>query len=127
MPHTPHQIMIVDDDPQIHKLLGKALLEPEYQILSAFSADEAMAQLTSHRPDLVILDIMMPKTSGIEVCNRIKTNPSLKDTLVLMLSAKDAQADRLDGLSHGADDYVSKPFHIRHLVRKIEHMLARKG
>ena len=126
MSEREHQILIVDDDPQIHKLLGMALPAPHFRILSAFSAAEAYAQIEQHHPALVILDVMMPKVSGIEVCNYIKENPSLKDVLVLILSAKDSQLDRIDGLKHGADDYVAKPFHIRHLVRKIEHMLSRR-
>lgn len=121
-----YELLIVDDDPQIHRLLGKMLPEPRYKILSAFSAAEAMPLIQSHHPAMVILDIMMPKASGMEVCNYIKANPALADIQVLILSAKDAQTDRIDGLTHGADDYVAKPFHMKHLVRKIEHMLARR-
>lgn len=117
------RILIVDDDPQLHKLLSKMLQEPQYGIASAFSASEAYEILAKEQPDLVILDIMMPKVSGIEVCNYIKSNPALKQIRILILSAKDTQMDRIDGLTHGADDYVAKPFHVRHLVRKIEHML----
>jgi DNA-binding response OmpR family regulator len=117
------QILIVDDDPQIHKLLAKMLPEPAYQIFSAFNAKEAMTLVEKHQPAMVILDIMMPKVSGIEVCNFIKGDPRFADIRVLILSAKDAQSDRLDGLRHGADDYIAKPFHMKHLIRKIEHML----
>ncbi|MBI4237746.1 MAG: response regulator [Deltaproteobacteria bacterium] len=122
MPMT-WQILIVDDDPQLHKLLGKMLPEPQYRLASAFSAAEAYDQIAREPPHLVILDIMMPKVSGIEVCNYIKGNPALQQIRILILSAKDTQMDRIDGLTHGADDYVAKPFHVRHLVRKIEHML----
>lgn len=118
-----HDILVVDDDPQVHKMLGRMLPAPQYTLSSAFSADDAMQSIAERRPELVILDIMMPKTSGIEVCNFIKNNPETRDILVLMLSAKDSQDDRRDGLAHGADDYVAKPFHMRHLIRKIEHML----
>lgn len=120
-----HELLIVDDDPQIHRLLGKMLPEPRYKIRSAFTAAEAFAIIQERHPAMVILDIMMPKVSGMEVCNYIKGDPTLADIQVLILSAKDAQTDRLDGLTHGADDYVAKPFHMKHLVRKIEHMLAR--
>lgn len=120
-----HEILIVDDDPQVHKLLAKMLPEPSFHVTSAFTATEAYAAISSNRPDLIVLDIMMPKVSGIEVCNYVKGNPLLKDVLVLILSAKDTQVDRIEGLTHGADDYVAKPFHMRHLVRKIEHMLAK--
>ncbi|MBI2343983.1 MAG: response regulator [Deltaproteobacteria bacterium] len=123
----PHQILIVDDDPQIHRLLAKMLQEPTYHLMSAFSADDAYAMIDHHHPDMVILDIMMPKVSGIAVCNYIKSRPQCADIRVLILSAKDAQSDRLDGLQHGADDYIAKPFHMRHFLRKIEHMLAGKA
>jgi two-component system response regulator ResD len=121
-----YEILIVDDDPQIHKLLGRMLSEEKFSVQSAFSADEAIAALKRFKPDLIVLDIMMPKVSGIEVLNHVRKNPSLSDILVLVLSAKDTQDDRLVGLEKGADDYISKPFHMRHLVRKIEHMIAKK-
>ncbi|OGQ06317.1 MAG: hypothetical protein A2W61_01635 [Deltaproteobacteria bacterium RIFCSPLOWO2_01_44_7] len=119
-------ILIVDDEPQIHTVLGKLLSKEGYEIESAYSAEEAFKKIALKRPSLILLDVMMPKVSGIEVCNRLKENPETKDILILILSARDAQADRLEGLTHGADDYVSKPFHLRSLVRKIQHMLQKK-
>ncbi len=119
-------ILIVDDEPEVHTVLGKMLVREGYAIQSAFNADEAFEKVKTARPDLIILDIMMPKISGIEVCNRLKGDPATKDILILIVSARDAQADRIEGLTHGADDYVSKPFHLRSLVRKIEHMLQKR-
>ena len=119
-------ILIVDDEPQIHTVLGKLLSKEGYEIESAYSAEEAFKKIALKRPSLILLDVMMPKVSGIEVCNRLKENPETKDILILILSERDAQADRLEGLTHGADDYVSKPFHLRSLVRKIQHMLQKK-
>lgn len=126
MQKRKYDILIVDDDPQIHKLISKMLPLETYTVRSSYSATEALASIGSARPDLVILDIMMPKVSGIEVCNKIKENPATRDIMVLILSAKDAQADRIEGLTHGADEYIAKPFHMKHLVRKIEHMLSGK-
>jgi DNA-binding response OmpR family regulator len=126
MDEKKFDILIVDDDPQVHKLISKMLPVEEYSVRSAYSASEAMDGVASARPDLIILDIMMPKISGIEVCNRIKANPETRDIRILILSAKDAQEDRIEGLAHGADDYIAKPFHMKHLIRKIEHMLARR-
>ena len=120
----PH-ILIVDDEPQIHTVLGKILLKEGYRVSDAFSAEEAFQKIAKERPNLVILDIMMPKVSGIDVCNKLKGDPKTADILILILSAKDGQADRIEGLTHGADDYVSKPFHLRSLVRKIQHMLGK--
>ena len=120
-------ILIVDDDPQIHKIIGKMLPMETYTVRSSFSGPEALLNIEKEKPDLIILDIMMPKVSGIEVCNKIKGNQATSDIMVLILSAKDAQEDRIEGLAHGADDYIAKPFHMRHLIRKIEHMLQNKN
>ena len=121
----PPHILIVDDEPQIHTVLGKILLKEGYRVSDAFSAEEAFQKIAKERPNLVILDIMMPKVSGIDVCNKLKGDPKTADILILILSAKEGQADRIEGLTHGADDYVSKPFHLRSLVRKIQHMLGK--
>lgn len=121
------KILIVDDEPQIHTVLGKLLTKENFKIQSAYNAAEAFQRIASEKPDLIILDVMMPKVSGIEVCNKLKADPATKDILILMLSAKDTQQDRLEGFTHGADDYVSKPFHLRSLVRKIQHMLLKKS
>lgn len=121
-----YEILIVDDDPQIHKLLGKMLPQDRFSVQSAFAAAEAINAIGRAKPDLIVLDIMMPKVSGIEVLTYVRKNEKFKDILILILSAKDAQDDRLTGLEKGADDYVAKPFHMRHLVRKIEHMIAKK-
>lgn len=120
------RILVVDDEPEIHTVLGKLLTNEGFTIENAFNAEEAFKKIAAKKPDLIILDIMMPKISGIEACNRLKGDPATKDILILIVSAKDAQADRIDGLTHGADDYVAKPFHLRSLVRKIEHMLEKK-
>ncbi len=120
------RILVVDDEPEIHAVLGKLLSREGFDVESAYTADEALRSIENTKPDLIILDIMMPRVSGIEVCNKLKANPATKDILILIVSARDAQADRIEGLTHGADDYVSKPFHLRSLVRKIEHMLEKK-
>ena len=90
MDTTSTHILIVDDDPQVHKLLAKMLPSPKYRIASAFNASEAFAAIAAQTPQLIVLDIMMPKVSGIEVCNYVKGTPELQDILILILSAKDA-------------------------------------
>jgi len=120
------RILVVDDEPEIHAVLGKLLSREGFEVESAYTADEALKSIENSKPDLVILDIMMPRVSGIEVCNKLKANPATNDILILIVSARDAQSDRIEGLTHGADDYVSKPFHLRSLIRKIEHMLEKK-
>ena len=122
---TAH-ILVVDDEPQIHTVLTRILEKEGYSVSSAYGAEEAFEKIKERRPNLIILDVMMPKISGIEVCNQLKSDPATKEIMVLILSARDAQADRIEGLTHGADDYVSKPFHLRSLIRKIQHMLEKK-
>lgn len=117
--------MVVDDEQDVHTVLGKILARDGYVVESAYSAEGAFKKVEISKPDLIILDIMMPKVSGIEVCNRLKANPDTKDILIIIVSAKDTQEDRIEGLTHGADDYISKPFHLHTLVRKIEHMLQK--
>lgn len=122
----PARIVVVDDEPEIHTVLGKLLSKEGYAVESAYSAEEAYRAVEREKPDLLILDIMMPRISGIEVCNRLKSDPATRDILILVVSARDSQADRIEGLTHGADDYVSKPFHLKTLVRRIEHMLEKR-
>jgi len=121
------RILVVDDEPDVHAVLDKMLTREGYTVDSAYSADEAYQAIERNKPDVMLLDIMMPQTSGIEVCNRIKENTATRDIIVLIVSARDEQADRIEGLAHGADDYVSKPFHLRSLIRKIEHMLEKRA
>ena len=120
-------ILLVDDEPQIHIVLGKMLKNEGFRVESAYNAQEAYDKIANEKPDLILLDIMMPKVSGIEVCNKLKGDPSTKDILIVIVSARDGQADRIEGLTHGADDYISKPFHLRSLVRKIQHILTKKS
>ncbi len=122
----PAKILIVDDDPTIHKLITRMLTPDLYEVKSVYDASSALEAIRESRPDLVILDLMMPHISGIEVCQQIKMNPETKDIMVLILSAKDGQDDRIKGLEIGADDYIAKPFHINSLVRKIEYTLSKK-
>lgn len=121
----PKKILIVDDDPQVHRILETVLASKSYQIMKAPDGTLAWETICTQRPDLVVLDIMMPGLSGIEVCQKIRREPELSSTLVLMLSAKDSQDDRLHGLQYGADDYVTKPFHVATLVNKIDYMLQK--
>ena len=120
------KILIVDDDPAIHKIITKGLPSDQYVTRSVYDAPAALEEVSRFRPDLVILDLMMPRISGIEVCRQIKSNIETKDILVLILSAKEGQDDRIRGLELGADEYISKPFHLAALTRKIEYMLSKK-
>jgi DNA-binding response OmpR family regulator len=122
-----HKVLVVDDDPQIRKILERILDSTRYHVVSASEGASALIQFREFAPQLVILDIMMPGVSGIEVCQQLRKDFPERKFQVLMLSAKDSQADRRRALEYGADDYVTKPFHIASLTRKIEYIFEKKG
>jgi DNA-binding response OmpR family regulator len=126
MTEAKRKVLIVDDDPQIRKILERMLVGPDYDLRFATDGLSALKQLTEKLADLVILDIMMPGMSGIDVCKQIREQFRDTDIQVLMLSAKDSQSDRRRALEYGADDYVTKPFHISSLARKIQYMFEKK-
>jgi DNA-binding response OmpR family regulator len=121
------KVLVVDDDPQICKILGRILDSKRYQVVTASEGTAALSQFKEFSPQLVILDIMMPGVSGIEVCQQLREQYPDRKFQVLMLSAKDSQADRRRALEYGADDYVTKPFHIASLARKIEYIFEKKS
>lgn len=121
----PRRILIVDDDPHALRLVSYAFEAEGYQVAVASSGAEALARLASERPDLVVLDVMMPDMSGLEVCQRIRANPATARLPILMLSARGLVADRVTGLRSGADDYLAKPADTSELLARAEALLAR--
>ncbi|QUS59407.1 response regulator [Synechocystis sp. PCC 7339] len=122
------KILIVDDEPHIVILLEEVfeLLEEDYgvELLTAMDGEKALALATEHQPQLVILDVMLPKISGLAVCQGIKENPNLAGTTVILLTAKGQQFDRQAGLAVGADCYVTKPFRPRDLLAQAKEILG---
>ncbi|MGI6200311.1 MAG: response regulator transcription factor [Christensenellales bacterium] len=121
MPQNAH-ILICDDDPVVHESLKIYLQNEGYTYASAFDGEEALRQVEQCKPDLMVLDIMMPKLSGIDVCRRIRADHSLP---IIMLTAKGEEIDRVLGLELGADDYIVKPFSPREVVARIKAVLRR--
>ena len=119
-----NKILIVDDEKNIRDLVKYNLEEIGYDILEAEDGEAAINK-TKNDVDLVILDLMLPKIDGLEVCKRIRNNEELKDTAIIMLTAKDEELDRILGLEIGADDYMTKPFSIRELRSRIKAVLRR--
>ncbi len=117
-------ILVVDDDPQTRHLVVRYLIENRFQASSAQNARDMRETLASVHVDLVLLDIMLPGTSGLELCREIKQQSGLP---VIMLTAKGDETDRIVGLEIGADDYVSKPFSPRELLARIKAVLRRHG
>ncbi len=120
-----HRILVVDDDP-LNIEIVRELLEEDYDLLAATNGEEALAMAEETRPDLVLLDIMMPGISGIEVCRRIKAHPTLKGTKVLLVSAKAMVQERVEGYQAGADDYITKPFDHEEFKAKVRVFLRMK-
>ncbi len=108
------KLLIVEDELHIRTLLEQALedLEDDFdvEVLSAADGEEGLAMIREHRPQAVFLDIMMPKKNGYEVCRSVKEDPELKETIIVLLTAKGQEADRKKGLELGAYDYMTKPF-----------------
>jgi two-component system, OmpR family, response regulator len=120
----PQTILIVDDDPHIRQLLVFAFGKAGHVTLEAGDGEEALARVASHQPDLVILDITMPRMDGLEVCRRLRAQGDLP---VLFLSSRDDEIDRIVGIELGADDYVVKPFSPREVVARAGAILRRTG
>lgn len=115
-------ILVVDDDPHIRQLLAFALGKAEMDAIEAGDGEEAVAMAGKHEPDLVILDINMPRMDGLEVCRRLR---SQGDVPILFLSSRDDEIDRVLGIELGADDYVVKPFSPREVVARTQAILRR--
>lgn len=117
-------ILIVEDDPALRVLLGRRLQENGFKTVSAHSAPEAWRALADHTIDLVILDVMLPGTSGLDICRTIRRDSDLP---IIILSARTDETDRVLGLELGADDYVPKPFSTKELLARIRAVLRRRS
>jgi len=116
-------ILIADDEPNILISLEYLMKREGYTVSVARDGEEAIAAILRDRPALVLLDVMMPKKSGFEVCQEVRANDAVKDTLILMLTAKGRETDVAKGLGLGANAYVTKPFSTKELVQKVRDML----
>ena len=110
-------ILVVDDEKMIRNLLNINLTKEGYNVIEAVDGMEAVELATEKKPDLILLDVMIPKLDGLSVCKRIKNTMNVP---ILMVTAKDSEVDKILGLELGADDYVTKPFSIRELIARIK-------
>jgi len=117
------KILIADDEPNILISLEYLMKREGYEVLLARDGQEALDVLLRDRPRLVLLDVMMPKKTGFEVCQELRSNEALKDTIVLMLTAKGRDTDVAKGMAMGADAYMTKPFSTKELVQKVHELL----
>ena len=117
------RILVVDDEPQLRRALERALKLEGYEVELAADGDQALAAVAGKHPDAIVLDVLMPKRDGLEVCRALRAEGD--QTPVLMLTARDAVRDRVDGLDAGADDYVVKPFALEELLARVRALLRR--
>ena len=117
-----YRILVADDDVNVHQSLNVYFRREGYQMLSAYNGEEALAFVRKYRPDIMLLDIMMPKMDGLMVCREARKDSNVP---IIMLSAKGDEFDKLLGLELGADDYITKPFSPREVVARIKAVLRR--
>lgn len=120
----PKTVLIVDDEPNIVLSVEFLMKREGHEVQTAGDGQEALDKIAEDRPDLVILDVMMPRKNGFEVCAEIRANPDLAGLPILILTAKGREGEMKKGLSLGADAYITKPFSTHELVAKVNELLA---
>jgi DNA-binding response OmpR family regulator len=121
------RILIAEDEPSILLSLEFLLREAGYEVFTAQNGAEALELTEQHRPDLVVLDVMLPIIDGFQVCRSLRANPALSDVRVLMLTARGREQEIARGLAAGANAYVTKPFGTRELMKSIAGLLGQDG
>ncbi len=123
----PQTILVVEDEPNIVESLSFLMKKAGFVVRVARDGNTAIRTIESEAPDLVLLDIMMPRRDGYEVCRTIRANPDWDNVRIIMLSAKGRDLDRRKGLELGADDYITKPFSTREIVERVHETLGTKA
>lgn len=119
------KVLVVDDEEYIQHILNFSFSAEGYQVITANDGEEAIEKAKSENPDVIVLDIMMPKMDGYEACRKLKTDPKTKHIPVILLTAKGREVDRKLGNEAGADDYMVKPFSPGRLIERVEAMIKR--
>lgn len=117
------RVLIVDDEPHLIRSLAFVMSREGYEVFTAENGEEALCKAIENKPDLIFLDIMMPKKNGYEVCEAIRQMPDLKNTHIIILSAKGSEIDREKALSSGADSFISKPFSPFEVVSMVKNLV----
>lgn len=118
------KILVVDDKLEVVELVTATLQGEDYQIINASDGEEALEKIGKEKPDLVLLDVIMPKMDGLAVLSEVKKDPKTKEIPIIMLTAKGQKSDEKKGIELGAEDYITKPFSPSHLLHKIEEVLG---
>ena len=120
------KILVVDDEVYILHILDLSLGAEGFDVITATDGEEALAKAQREKPDLIILDVMMPRLDGYETCRRLKSDPGTRDIPVLLLTARGRDEDRQRGVESGADDYITKPFSPNKLINRVSDILGIK-
>ncbi|MDG4598080.1 MAG: response regulator [Candidatus Contendobacter sp.] len=122
-----NKILVVDDEPNIVLSLEFLMKQAGFQVRTASDGEVALTAIAAEPPDLMLLDVMMPRKNGYEVCQAVRANPDWKDIRIIMLTAKGREVEREKGLALGADDYITKPFSTQEVVERVRELLAGAG
>ncbi len=122
---TGKHITLIEDEPDIQEIVAYNLKREGFFVNSAFNGEDGLAIIERKRPDLILLDLMLPGIDGLEVCRRVRARPETRDVPIIIVSAKGEESDVVLGLGLGADDYISKPFSPRELVARVRAVLRR--
>ena len=122
-----NKILVVDDEPNIVLSLEFLMKQAGFQVRTAADGEAALAAIATDVPDLMLLDVMMPRKNGYEVCQAVRANPDWKGIRIIMLTAKGREVEREKGLALGADDYITKPFSTQEVVERVRELLAEAG
>lgn len=125
MEKTPRKVLIADDEPDILEILKYNLTNEGYEVFTAKDGDEALEKARRTQPDLIVLDVMMPKKTGVEVCELLRAQPAFKETLIIFLTAVSDEGTQIKGLEKGADDYVSKPISPKVFISRVNALFRR--
>jgi two-component system phosphate regulon response regulator PhoB len=120
------EILIIEDDRSLADVLAYNLRQEGYEVHMAYDGMDGLTQAQTRTPDIIILDLMLPVMDGKEVCRRIRSDPQMRDVMILMLTAKADESDQLVGFSLGADDYVTKPYSVKVLIERIKALDRRR-
>jgi len=119
-----NKILVVDDEPNIVLSLEFLMKQAGFQVRTASDGEAALTAIAAERPDLMLLDVMMPRKNGYEVCQAVRANPDWKGIRIIMLTAKGREVEREKGMALGADDYITKPFSTQEVVDRVRELLA---
>lgn len=117
------KVMVVDDSPTDLKLMSKPFLAKGYDLITATNGEDALRKAELEHPDLIVLDVIMPKINGFNVCRKIKNSKNLKDIKIILLSSKNQESDKFWGEKQGADAYITKPFTEEHLLNAVSQVM----